>query len=106
VIGCRPSGFGIFGAHRWGRAQLIRASRCRRSTVSTTRTRSCAAVGHSLGGALSLAFALRHPQRVAGLALIAPLTTFSARCPRFSPGCASVAMRCDASLQRCSLHRS
>lgn len=38
-------------------------------------------VGHSLGGALSLAFALRHPQRVAGLALIAPLTTFSGAMP-------------------------
>ena len=32
-------------------------------------------VGHSLGGALSLAVALRHPTRVTGLALLAPLTT-------------------------------
>lgn len=31
-------------------------------------------VGHSLGGAISLAMAQRHPQRVKGLALIAPLT--------------------------------
>lgn len=31
-------------------------------------------VGHSLGGAISLAMALRHPQRVQALALIAPLT--------------------------------
>ena len=31
-------------------------------------------VGHSLGGALSLAVALRHPQKVSGLALLAPLT--------------------------------
>ena len=31
-------------------------------------------VGHSLGGALSLALALRHPGKVAGLALLAPLT--------------------------------
>ena len=31
-------------------------------------------VGHSLGGALALAVALEHPQTVAGLALISPLT--------------------------------
>lgn len=31
-------------------------------------------VGHSLGGAVALATALHHPEKVAGLALIAPLT--------------------------------
>lgn len=31
-------------------------------------------VGHSLGGALSLAFAIDHPEQTAGLALIAPAT--------------------------------
>lgn len=31
-------------------------------------------VGHSLGGAVALALAQRHPERVAGLALVAPLT--------------------------------
>ena len=31
-------------------------------------------VGHSMGGAVALALAQRHPERVAGLALIAPLT--------------------------------
>lgn len=36
-------------------------------------------VGHSLGGALSLTIATRHPQRVAGLTLIAPLTHLVAR---------------------------
>lgn len=39
-------------------------------------------VGHSLGGALSLAVALRHRERVAALALIAPLTTYSGRMPK------------------------
>lgn len=38
-------------------------------------------VGHSLGGALSLTLAVRHPERVAGLALIAPLTHYSGRLP-------------------------
>lgn len=38
-------------------------------------------VGHSLGGALSLALALRHPQRVGGLALIAPLTHMQEQVP-------------------------
>lgn len=38
-------------------------------------------VGHSLGGAVALATALRHPQKVAGLALIAPLTHMPANGP-------------------------
>jgi pimeloyl-ACP methyl ester carboxylesterase len=38
-------------------------------------------VGHSLGGALSLALALRHPHRVGALALIAPLTHMQEQVP-------------------------
>ena len=38
-------------------------------------------VGHSLGGAIALALALRHPDKVAGLALIAPLTNHVPRPP-------------------------
>jgi len=38
-------------------------------------------VGHSLGGALSLALALRHPHHVRGLALIAPLTHMQEKVP-------------------------
>ncbi|SDD42371.1 Pimeloyl-ACP methyl ester carboxylesterase [Massilia sp. PDC64] len=38
-------------------------------------------VGHSLGGALALTLALRHPDRVSGLALIAPLTHMQEHVP-------------------------
>jgi pimeloyl-ACP methyl ester carboxylesterase len=38
-------------------------------------------VGHSLGGALSLALALRHPRHVGALALIAPLTHMQEQVP-------------------------
>ncbi|MES3011503.1 MAG: alpha/beta hydrolase [Pseudomonadota bacterium] len=38
------------------------------------RIASATVVGHSLGGAISLMLAARHPQRVAALALVAPLT--------------------------------
>ncbi|MCB1420505.1 MAG: alpha/beta hydrolase [Notoacmeibacter sp.] len=37
--------------------------------------------GHSLGGAVALATALDHPSRVAGLALLAPLTAHAAHLP-------------------------
>lgn len=38
-------------------------------------------VGHSLGGAIALNVALEHPQAIAGLGLIAPLTHFTDRVP-------------------------
>jgi len=42
--------------------------------IDTLQLGRSVVVGHSLGGALALALAQRHPQRVAGLALVAPLT--------------------------------
>ncbi len=38
-------------------------------------------VGHSLGGAITLALALNHPEQVAGLALLAPVTHLPERVP-------------------------
>ncbi len=38
-------------------------------------------VGHSMGGAVALALALEHPERVSGLALIAPLTQMQNHVP-------------------------
>src|SRR5690606_11014220 len=38
-------------------------------------------VGHSLGGAIALATALDHPDKISGLALIAPLTHFLDQLP-------------------------
>jgi pimeloyl-ACP methyl ester carboxylesterase len=42
--------------------------------LDTLQIERAVIVGHSLGGALALALAQRHPQRVAALALVAPLT--------------------------------
>lgn len=43
-------------------------------------------VGHSLGGAIALAMAVLYPERVAGLALISPLTKFKAEVPKGMEG--------------------
>ena len=48
-------------------------------------------VGHSLGGALALALALRHPDRVGALALIAPLTHMQEHVPPVFEGLTIVA---------------
>jgi pimeloyl-ACP methyl ester carboxylesterase len=42
--------------------------------IDTLQLGRAVVVGHSLGGAVALALAQRHPERVAALALIAPLT--------------------------------
>jgi pimeloyl-ACP methyl ester carboxylesterase len=43
-------------------------------------------VGHSLGGAVALALAQKHPERVAGLALVAPLTHITQSVPAMFKG--------------------
>lgn len=47
-------------------------------------------VGHSLGGAVALATALDHPDKIAGLALISPLTRFE---PTLPPAFKALAIR-------------
>ena len=43
-------------------------------------------VGHSLGGIISLALAIEHPDRISGLALLSPYTRYSDRtAPQFRP---------------------
>jgi pimeloyl-ACP methyl ester carboxylesterase len=61
------------GAHADTMAALIEALQLGRTVV----------VGHSLGGAIALALAQRHPARVAGLALIAPATHMAEVSPVF-----------------------
>lgn len=50
-------------------------------------------VGHSLGGAIALAMAVRHPDRVAGLALLSPLTKFKDEVPKGMEGLAITSPR-------------
>jgi pimeloyl-ACP methyl ester carboxylesterase len=45
-----------------------------RALIDTLQLGRPLVVGHSLGGAVALALAQRHPEQVAGLALLAPLT--------------------------------
>src|SRR6185369_252139 len=43
-------------------------------------------VGHSVGGIVSLAIAIEHPDKVSGLALLSPYTRFSDKLPpEFEP---------------------
>src|SRR5262245_46152593 len=43
-------------------------------------------VGHSLGGAVALAIAIEHPDKISGLALLAPYTRYSDKtAPAFAP---------------------
>ena len=49
--------------------------------IETLKLERPLVVGHSLGGALALALALRHPRHVGGLALVAPLTHMQEHVP-------------------------
>jgi pimeloyl-ACP methyl ester carboxylesterase len=52
------------------------------SLLDHLQIESAVFVGHSLGGAISLAAALRHPHKVKALALIAPLTHLPENTPK------------------------
>ena len=72
----RPRGDGRLSQQADFIARLIDAMQLERPLV----------VGHSLGGAIALAMALRHPDKISGLALISPLTHhYSEVPPEFAP---------------------
>ena len=69
----RP-GSGYSGRHR-GRAANVRAqAEVMAAFIDALRLERPLIVGHSLGGGVAMALALDHPDKVGGLALIAPLT--------------------------------
>jgi pimeloyl-ACP methyl ester carboxylesterase len=57
-----------------GDADLAAQARVLAALIEQLGLQRPVVVGHSLGGAVALALALDHPQHVAGLALLAPLT--------------------------------
>lgn len=57
-----------------GRASLAEQARMIAEFLEARGTGPATVVGHSLGGAVALALALNHPERVAALALLCPLT--------------------------------
>lgn len=69
----RPgAGFSTRGAH--SQANIFAQARTIASFIEVLQLGQPVLVGHSLGGAISLAVGLNHPERVSRLALIAPLT--------------------------------
>jgi pimeloyl-ACP methyl ester carboxylesterase len=69
----RP-GSGHSSRVRGGNATLTEQARITAKLIDALGLGKPLVVGHSLGGAVSLMTALNHPDKVAGLALIAPLT--------------------------------
>ncbi|HTV66976.1 MAG TPA: alpha/beta fold hydrolase [Rhizobiaceae bacterium] len=69
----RP-GSGYSTRVRGGKATLTEQARLVAKFIDALKLDRPLLVGHSLGGAVSLMTALNHPDKVAGLALVAPLT--------------------------------
>ncbi|MBX3577134.1 MAG: alpha/beta fold hydrolase [Rhizobiaceae bacterium] len=83
----RP-GSGYSVRSRKAKATLTEQARLVSRFIETLSLGEPLVVGHSLGGAVSLTLALNHPDRVAGLALIAPLTAHREDIPREFQGLA------------------
>jgi pimeloyl-ACP methyl ester carboxylesterase len=73
IVVDRP-GSGYSVRHEGSPADLATQADAIAALIDKLQLEPALVVGHSLGGALALTLALNHPQRVKGLALVAPLT--------------------------------
>ena len=74
VIAIDRPGSGYSVRHRRSSASLTVQADVVAGVIDALALERPLIVGHSLGGAVALALALRHPDKISGLALIAPLT--------------------------------
>jgi len=74
VVAVDRPGSGYSTRHRRSAARLDVQADVMAALIDALKLGKPLVVGHSLGGAVALATALRHPEKVSGLALIAPLT--------------------------------
>ncbi len=81
VISLDRPGSGYSSRHTGTAADLPAQARQIASFIATLGLEKPLVLGHSLGGAISLALALDHPHAVSGLVLVAPLTHPQPRLP-------------------------
>lgn len=74
VVAVDRPGSGYSTRHRRSAARLDVQADVMAALIDALKLGKPLLVGHSLGGAVALATALRHPDKVSGLALVAPLT--------------------------------
>lgn len=86
VIAVDRPGSGYSSRHRLSAARLDVQADVMAALIDALKLGRPLVVGHSLGGAVALATALRHPDKVSGLALIAPLTHMPEGVPKAFSG--------------------